>query len=243
MMRLIIILLSVLLVFGSGQPVMAQSQPPNFNQQELQQLNDLAQKALQATNNGDFATAEIYWTQIIEQFPDNPAALSNRGNARVSQNKLADAIADYNKAAELAPNATDPYLNRGTAFEGLGKWKEAIADYNHVLELDPKDAMAYNNRGNAEAGLENGRMRSPTIANPQTWLQILLLPVLTTPSLCMKLVKLKTQFAKCEISSVNIPTLQICGLRSLLLIGSKENKAKQRVTGLQPLDLMGVTKT
>ena len=153
MMRLIVILLSVLLVFGSGQPVMAQSQPPNFNQQELQQLNALAQKALKATNNGDFATAEIYWTQIIEQFPDNPAALSNRGNARVSQNKLEDAIADYNKAVELAPNATDPYLNRGTAFEGLGKWEEAIADYNHVLELDPKDAMAYNNRGNAEAGL------------------------------------------------------------------------------------------
>lgn len=153
MIRLISILLSILLVFGSVRPVMAQSQLPNFTQQQLQQLDDVAQKALNATNNGDFATAEIYWTQIIDQFPDNPAALSNRGNARVSQNKLAEAIADYNKAIQLAPNATDPYLNRGTALEGLGKWEDAIADYNHVLELDPKDAMAYNNRGNAEAGL------------------------------------------------------------------------------------------
>jgi len=119
----------------------------------VRELDELAQKALTATNQGDFTTAETYWTKIIEQFPDNPAALSNRGNARVSQNKLAEAIADYNKAVEIAPSATDPYLNRGTALEGLGKWEDAIADYNHVLELDPKDAMAYNNRGNAKAGL------------------------------------------------------------------------------------------
>jgi len=146
------ILLSILLVFGSAQPVMAQSQPPNTKAEQLQQLDELAQKALSATNIGDFAMAETYWTEILSQFPDNPAAWSNRGNARVSQNKLTEAIADYNKAIELAPSATDPYLNRGTALEGLGKWEEAIADYNHVLQLDPQDAMAYNNRGNAEAG-------------------------------------------------------------------------------------------
>ena len=147
------ILLSVLFVFCSVHPVMASQQP--ITQEQLQQLDKLAQKAISATNVGDFATAETYWTKIIEQFPDNPAALSNRGNARVSQNNLEEAIADYNKAIQLAPSATDPYLNRGAALEGLGKWTEAIADYNHVLELDPKDAMAYNNRGNAEAGLGN----------------------------------------------------------------------------------------
>lgn len=148
------ILLSVLLIFCQVSPVMAaQSQLPNLTQQQFQQLDELAQKALSATNVGDFATAETYWTQILSEFPDNPAAWSNRGNARVSQNKLEEAITDYNKAIELAPTATDPYLNRGTALEGLGKWDSAIVDYNHVLEIDPKDAMAYNNRGNAEAGL------------------------------------------------------------------------------------------
>jgi tetratricopeptide (TPR) repeat protein len=153
MIRLILIVLSVWVVFSSAGPVMA-SPPPNLTPEQFQQLDELAQKALSATEIGDFAIAETYWTQIIEQFPDNPAALSNRGNARVSQNKLEEAIADYNKAIELAPSATDPYLNRGAALEGLGKWEQAIADYNHVLELDPNDAMAYNNRGNAEAGLE-----------------------------------------------------------------------------------------
>ena len=125
MIRLIsLILLCVFLVFGFSDRTLAQTQP---TPEQLQQLDTLAQKAIKFTNEGDFATAETYWTEIIEQFPNNPAAVSNRGNARISQNKLADAIADFNKAIELAPTATDPYLNRGTALEGLGKWDEAIA--------------------------------------------------------------------------------------------------------------------
>ncbi|WP_193197512.1 tetratricopeptide repeat protein [Nostoc sp. MG11] len=153
MIKLITIFLSLLLVFSWGTPVMAQSQQPSITQEQLKQGDELANQAFAATNAGDFATAEMYWTQIIEQFPTNAGAWSNRGNSRVSQNKLEAALTDYNKAIELAPNVTDPYLNRGAALEGLGKWEDAIADYNHVLELDPNDAMAYNNRGNAKTGL------------------------------------------------------------------------------------------
>lgn len=157
MTRWILTLLSVLLIFASGlihiPSVMAQSLPPSFTQEQLQQFGSLRAKAFAATNKGDFTIAESYWTQLIELLPDNPVAWSNRGNSRVSQNKLEEAIADFNKAVELAPDAPDPYLNRGTALEGLGRYTEAIADYNRVLQLDPKDPAAYNNRGNAEAGL------------------------------------------------------------------------------------------
>jgi tetratricopeptide (TPR) repeat protein len=116
-------------------------------------LEDLRSKAFAATNLGDFAVAEQYWTKLIEQLPEEPAIWSNRGNARVSQNHLEEAIADYDQAIALAPKAPDPYLNRGTALEGLGRWEAAIADYNRVLELDPQDPAAFNNRGNAEAGM------------------------------------------------------------------------------------------
>jgi tetratricopeptide (TPR) repeat protein len=153
MIQLISICLSLLLIFCGGTPAMAESPTTKITQGQLQQGDELANKAFAATREGDFVTAEAYWTQIIEQFPTNAGAWSNRGNSRVSQNKLPDALTDYNKAIELAPQATDPYLNRGTALEGLGRWEEAIADYNHVLELDPQDAMAYNNRGNAKSGL------------------------------------------------------------------------------------------
>ena len=157
-MRPLLTVLSVLLVavtvaFLGMPPAIAQNQTPTFiAEEQLKQGDELANKAFEATEKGDFVTAEKYWTQLIEQFPTNPAIWSNRGNAKVSQNKLEEAIADFNQSMELAPNAPDPYLNRGTALEGLGKWDEAIADYNRVLEINPNDAMAYNNRGNAEAG-------------------------------------------------------------------------------------------
>lgn len=142
MIQLISIFLSFLLVFGWGTPVMALSQTTNLTQEQLEQGDELANKAFAATNQGDFATAETYWTQIIEQFPTNAGAWSNRGNSRVSQNKLEAALTDYNKAIELAPQVTDPYLNRGTALEGLGKWQDAIADYQKSFVIAPNFAFA-----------------------------------------------------------------------------------------------------
>lgn len=148
------ILLVVLLILCPS-PVWATEAPNTITDEQLQIGDSLADKAFAATETGDFVTAEKYWTELIEKFPQNPAVWSNRGNSRVSQNKLDEAIADFNKAIELAPEQADPYLNRGTALEAKGEFKAAIADYNRVLAANPEDAFAYNNRGNAEGGLGN----------------------------------------------------------------------------------------
>jgi len=159
MKRLLILVLCLIGLWwglpGGAAPTWAASLSSEAVAVDLEALSALRQKAFEATNRGDFATAETYWTQILETLPDNAAVLSNRGNSRVSQNKLEAAIEDYNRAIALMPEAPDPYLNRGAAWEGLQEWDKAIADYNHVLSLDPKDAAAYNNRGNAEAGQEH----------------------------------------------------------------------------------------
>ena len=154
MIRWILSLLIILLTWTGGTSIgLAQTQEnPILTEEQLQQGEAIAQKAIEATEKGNFSQAETYWTQLVEGFPDNPAVWSNRGNTRVSQNKLEAAIADFNQAIELAPDAPDPYLNRGTALEGQGKYEAAIADYNRVLELNPDDPMAYNNRGNAKSG-------------------------------------------------------------------------------------------
>jgi len=150
-------LLSILLIsfclLLPGQAWGAESAEVSITAEQLQAGDALAQKAFAATEAGDFATAEQYWTQLITDFPQNPAVWSNRGNARVGQNNLDGAIADFNQAIELAPDQADPYLNRGTALEAKGEFAAAIADYNQVLSIDPKDAFAFNNRGNAEGGL------------------------------------------------------------------------------------------
>jgi tetratricopeptide (TPR) repeat protein len=133
-------------------PVLAEDNPI-ITEEQIEWGEEIAQKALEATNNGNLAQAETYWSQLVDTFPSNPAVWSNRGNARIGQNKLELALKDFNQAILLAPTASDPYLNRGTALEGMGRYEDAIADYNKVLEIDPQDALAYNNRGNAEGAL------------------------------------------------------------------------------------------
>jgi tetratricopeptide (TPR) repeat protein len=137
-------------------PVQAETvSRPSFSEEQLQEGEAISQKAFEATEKGDFAQAESYWTDLIASFPENPAVWSNRGNARVSQHKLEEAIQDFNQAIRLAPDQPDPYLNRGATWEAQGNFQAAIADYNQVLAIDPQDPMAYNNRGNAEGGMGN----------------------------------------------------------------------------------------
>lgn len=128
------------------------NQIPNFTAQQIDQGDKIAQKAFRAAEKGDFAMSEIYWTELANKFPDNPAVWSNRGNVRIGQYKLTEAIADFNHSIEIAPEYPDAYLNRGIAFEGKKLWTEAIADYNHVLGIIPQDPVALNNRANAKAG-------------------------------------------------------------------------------------------
>jgi len=125
---------------------------PKFSEQQILQGEKTAKKAFLAAEKGDFAMSELYWTELVKNFPDNPAVWSNRGNVRIGQYKLDEAISDFNRSIEIAPEYPDAYLNRGIAYEGKKLWSEAISDYNHVLVVSPQDPIALNNRGNAKAG-------------------------------------------------------------------------------------------
>lgn len=207
MLRFLLALL-LLIATWTGSPLPAQAQAMETpSTAEIETVEMLRDQAFTATNEGKFAIAEESWTKLIEQLPDNPALWSNRGNSRVSQNKLEEAIADYNKAIELAPDAPDPYLNRGTALEGLGRWEEAIADYNRVLELEPQDPAAYNNRGNAKAGLGQWEAAIADYKRRRTWLLSMRLRGLIMRSPSTRLATPKKPSAPCEIWFANILAL------------------------------------
>lgn len=156
MNRWLISLCLVFLVGISGawiNPIQAIAETaPKFSEQEILQGEKIAKKAFRTAERGDFAKSETYWTILVENFPDNPAVWSNRGNVRVGQYKLTEAIADFDRSIEIASEYPDAYLNRGIAYEGKKLWHKAISDYNHVLEITPQDPVALNNRGNAKAG-------------------------------------------------------------------------------------------
>ncbi|GAB4523617.1 MAG: tetratricopeptide repeat protein [Pleurocapsa sp.] len=136
----------------NSSAIAATTIPSDLTPQQIKAGEKIAKKAFQAAERGDFARSETYWTQLVQQFPDNPAVWSNRGNVRIGQYKLAEAIADFDKSIELAPEYPDAYLNRGIAYEAQKKWQAAINDYDKVLSMDAQDPLPYNNRGNAKAG-------------------------------------------------------------------------------------------
>ena len=115
----------------------------------------LFEKALQESKAGDFIQAEKDWSFYLNDHPDDPAALSNRGNIRLALGDPEGAIRDQTKAIEISPEDMDPYLNRGIAEEALKLWEDASNDYKFVLKKNPKDVSALYNLGNVMGSIDN----------------------------------------------------------------------------------------
>ncbi len=80
--------------------------------------------------------------QAIGIDPKLAAAYNLRGMALRSMGSASQALADFNRAVELAPN-DDNYFQRGVTYQGLGRHNLAIADFDQVIQFRPDGASAY----------------------------------------------------------------------------------------------------
>lgn len=80
-------------------------------------------------------------------------AYALRANAYSAQKQYASAVADLDKAIEMAPKAAELYMIRGVANANLGNLNQALTDTNKAIELAPNLAMAYLNRGMIDLSL------------------------------------------------------------------------------------------
>jgi tetratricopeptide (TPR) repeat protein len=96
-------------------------------------------------------------SHAIRLNPKDAVAYNNRGVAYIEKGELDKAIADYDKALELAPNSgsdrTMLLNNRGNASHEKGQFDRAIADYDEAIRLDPNDARFYVARADTRAKL------------------------------------------------------------------------------------------
>lgn len=126
--------------------------------QAFREVTALQDLAFEYTNQLRFSDAEVLWSKIISMNENNAAAYSNRGNCRTSQAKFEQAIEDFQRAIQLAPEEPDSFLGKGVALEGLGDFESAIQAYKRSYELSvqrfgEKDVVALNNIGNAYGGM------------------------------------------------------------------------------------------
>jgi tetratricopeptide (TPR) repeat protein len=83
------------------------------------------------------------YKQAIELKPI-PAYYNNLGGILGRAGKIEEAMAAYNKSAELdPPNAAQAYRNGGITLYNAGKLKEAVEPLKKATELDPKNAQGW----------------------------------------------------------------------------------------------------
>ena len=62
-------------------------------------------------------------------------------------NNLKKAIADFNKAIQLAPKEKVAFVFRARAYYKLKEYEKSILDLNEAIKLKPDEAVLYHLRG------------------------------------------------------------------------------------------------
>lgn len=100
------------------------------------------------------------WDEIIARCtsalaldPPDVSFLIERAGALLNQNNNAQAMVDYQRAIEIAPDNAEAYRGRADAHFNLGNFDSAIADYDAALRRDPYDGISITSLENAYVAL------------------------------------------------------------------------------------------
>jgi tetratricopeptide (TPR) repeat protein/predicted Ser/Thr protein kinase len=106
---------------------------------------------------GRYEQAEESFDQYLQKGGAKTTDLfRSRGLARMKLGKYPEAVEDYTRALELAPDG-DIYQHRGWAYFFSDAWKLALRDFSKAIELDPAAGDAYSGRGLARVMLGDYR--------------------------------------------------------------------------------------
>jgi superkiller protein 3 len=104
-------------------------------------IYSVAERAFQLTQAGEWASAQRLANDVLSEDPDVPVALYARGKAREQLGKIADALADYNRAVDINPSfhlarfdAINLRYIQGESPRGLRDELERL-----LLKLDSRD--------------------------------------------------------------------------------------------------------
>jgi len=84
---------------------------------------------------GDSQRAEDQYRDARRLLGDEGAFYTRRAAVYLQVGLVESALADAQKAVEIAPNSEEAYFYLGNAYEALGKWQEALEAYQKASEL------------------------------------------------------------------------------------------------------------
>ncbi len=90
--------------------------------------------------------AVAHFTDALTLNPNDPSALTNRGDSLTQLGMYGPAISDLNKAIAIDPNFADSYVRRSRARIESKDVAAAMPDLNRAIALDPKNGSAFHDR-------------------------------------------------------------------------------------------------
>ncbi|KAK8714759.1 hypothetical protein V6N13_042108 [Hibiscus sabdariffa] len=107
---------------------------------ELLMASALETKAKEAFIDDHFELALHFYSQAIEQNPNQAELYAGRAQANIKLNNLPEAVADANKAIELDPSMSKAYLRKATACMKLEEYQTAKAALEAGAALAPGES-------------------------------------------------------------------------------------------------------
>lgn len=96
---------------------------------------------------GDHDPAIAIARLLCDQFPNDPGKLQILAEALDRSGRRAEALAEIDRALEIAPTQAELQVTRGIVYVGLGRYDDARRSYDRAVELDDLYAEAYFHRG------------------------------------------------------------------------------------------------
>jgi tetratricopeptide (TPR) repeat protein len=106
-------------------------------------------KAVEMMKRNELPQAFDLLTEVLLEAPNFVPAWNNRGSILLKMGSPFDAVMNFDRAVELAPDVADYYNNRGAAYFDLEYFDRALADYTRALDINPNLPVTVTNRGNA----------------------------------------------------------------------------------------------
>jgi tetratricopeptide (TPR) repeat protein len=108
-------------------------------------------RAVEAYNSKDYRGAISGYTTYIRQVPNDAVAFANRGAAYYMLKDYGNAVADYQKSADLDPKY-DTLVFLGNSLDYAGRYDDAVRAYQRAINLDPNKPSAFKELGAAQYG-------------------------------------------------------------------------------------------
>jgi Tfp pilus assembly protein PilF len=91
--------------------------------------------------------SKALWDHALACTSRNDVAHNSLGMVLVGMGRLDEAMDQYRKALEIAPDDVDVHNNLGNALISVDRLDEAMAQFRRAVAIDPHDAQAHNNLG------------------------------------------------------------------------------------------------